>query len=111
MNEELTTVRRNLLNVPDYSPYCGAERCSRENPRASWDPSSKQFICLCGWSSNFEAEFIEQYEKRRLVLAGCWHIIQDFSNSDPHRCRKPCVGETLYCDQHQIAPKSIHQGQ
>jgi hypothetical protein len=35
-------------------------------------------------------------------LAGCWHITKDYSNSDPHRCRKPCVPGTMQCEQHQV---------
>lgn len=33
--------------------------------------------------------------------AGCWHITHDYSNSDPHHCRKPCVDGTLFCNDHQ----------
>ena len=37
--------------------------------------------------------------------AGCWHITHDYSNSDPHHCRKPCVSGTLFCAEHQEDPK------
>jgi hypothetical protein len=33
--------------------------------------------------------------------AGCWHITHDYSNSDPHHCRKACVPGTQYCADHQ----------
>ncbi len=36
--------------------------------------------------------------------AGCWHITHDYSNSDPHHCRKPCVSGTLFCAEHQEKP-------
>lgn len=32
---------------------------------------------------------------------GCWHVTQEYSNSDPHHCRKPCVDGTIYCHEHQ----------
>jgi hypothetical protein len=45
----------------------------------------------------------------RLAKVGCWHITEDYSNSDPHRCRKPCVDGTMFCEEHQPGhvPKSV----
>jgi hypothetical protein len=37
----------------------------------------------------------------RQASAGCWHITHDYSNSDPHHCRKPCVSGSRYCEEHQ----------
>lgn len=58
----LSTVRRNLLNQPGYTPYCGAEKCGGRWPRTFFNGS--QFACACGWRSSFEAEFIEDYKRR-----------------------------------------------
>lgn len=58
-----STVRRNLLNREGYTPFCGAENCHKYHwPRT--DFNGKQFVCGCGWSSNFEQEFIQQYKNK-----------------------------------------------
>lgn len=36
-----------------------------------------------------------------LEKVGCWYITEDYSNSDPHRCRKSCVPGTLTCEEHR----------
>jgi len=63
MSEE-TTVRQNLMNEPNYSPYCGAEHCSKGMPRTKFNTKLMQFTCPCGWVSSFPAEFIEKYTKK-----------------------------------------------
>lgn len=59
----VSIVRRNLMERPGYTPYCGAIECSAGMPRSVFD--GQQFKCCCGWRSNFEAEFIEQYKQRQ----------------------------------------------
>lgn len=54
-------VRENILKVPGYSPYCGKVRCSHGMPRTHFNGS--QFECECGWTSQFEPEFIDKYKK------------------------------------------------
>lgn len=56
----LSTVRRNLLEQPGYTPYCGAESCRLRMPRTVFN--GQQFQCACGWQSSFEAKFIELYK-------------------------------------------------
>jgi hypothetical protein len=63
---ELSTVRRNLLAQPRYTPYCGAERCYLRWPRTTFNGS--QFECRCGWKSTFEAEFIEEYRAAQTAM-------------------------------------------
>ena len=58
----MSTVRRNLMEEPHYSPYCGAERCYFSWPRTSFD--GEQFKCHCGWRSQFEPKFITEYKKK-----------------------------------------------
>lgn len=67
MKEE-TIVRENLMNEPNYSPYCG-NPISRmvkggcDNPRTKFNGS--QFICPhCNWVSEFPTEFIQRYKAR-----------------------------------------------
>lgn len=52
-------VRRNLMTQPGYTPYCGAGTCRFRWPRTAFN--GRQFECICGWRSDFEPEFIEQY--------------------------------------------------
>ena len=59
-----STVRRNLMNEPGYTPYCGADKCAARWPRTVF--TGKQFKCCCGWQSSFEAEFIENYKTKRM---------------------------------------------
>lgn len=59
----MNIVRDNLMNVPGYAPYCGAANdCIYNMPRTHFD--GKQFVCRCGWRSNFPADFIKSYKKR-----------------------------------------------
>jgi hypothetical protein len=62
MTELVSIVRRNLMNCPGYTPYCGADPCKLRWPRTWFNGT--QFQCGCGWRSSFEAAFIEQYSKR-----------------------------------------------
>ena len=63
--KELTIVRENLMNVEGYSGYCGAmENCSLGMPRTKWDKDKEQFVCQCGWVSQYPKTFIRRYKKR-----------------------------------------------
>ena len=57
----VSVVRRNLMTVPGYSPYCGA--MCRVMPRTRFN--GMQFVCpCCGWVSLFPQEFIDEYKKK-----------------------------------------------
>ena len=64
-------VRENLLTVPGYAPYCGAEVCRFGTPRTSFDVDIGQFHCRCGWRSNFASDFMEAYRKFRIDSQVC----------------------------------------
>lgn len=67
----MSIVRDNLLSRLGYTPYCGAERCRGRWPRTQF--SGRQFICTsCGWSSNFEPSFINEYKKFNKGTKGPW---------------------------------------
>lgn len=59
-------VRENLLTRRGYTPYCGNIRCSTGMPRTRFNGS--QFQCSCGWTSQYEAEFIEKYKQVKTAL-------------------------------------------
>lgn len=61
----ISIVRRNLMERPNYTPYCGAKNCPYRWPRTVFD--GQQFKCQCGFRSNFEREFIAEY-------MGKWNI-------------------------------------
>lgn len=61
----LSMVRKNLMERPGYTPYCGAPDCRFTWPRTALDGS--QFRCMCGWRSQFEVEFIETLRARALL--------------------------------------------
>ena len=63
---EKTIVRDNLMTQKDYSPYCGNDICKYCMPRTRWHSEKEQFICNCGWVSEFPLDFIERYKKK-------WH--------------------------------------
>jgi hypothetical protein len=63
MTEE-TIVRENLMTRKDYSPYCGKDACSFKWPRTSFDNTKKQFVCGCGWASEFPEDFIKRYMEK-----------------------------------------------
>lgn len=69
---EKTTVRENLMTVPNYSPYCGNDKCkftlwSSSNPRTKFNGS--QFVCpSCGWTSQFPEDFINRYKVQQKEL-------------------------------------------
>lgn len=54
-------VRRNLLHVPHYTPYCAADNppCRLHWPRTHFD--GEQFKCDCGYRTAFPADFIAFY--------------------------------------------------
>lgn len=65
----MSVVRENMLTQRGYTPYCGNLRYSPTGgngtcsmPRTFFNGS--QLECPnCGWKSNFEPEFIEEYKK------------------------------------------------
>jgi hypothetical protein len=55
----VSIVRKNLMTIQGYTPYCGAPGC-RTMPRTFFNGS--QFECRdCGWKSNFPTDFINEY--------------------------------------------------
>lgn len=61
----MSIVRYNLMDRPNYTPYCGAgaaEGCTHGMPRTRFN--GKQFFCECGWESAFDEEFIQQYKNK-----------------------------------------------
>lgn len=55
-------IRKNLMSIPNYSPYCGSEKCSII-PRTVFD--GEQFKCpCCGWRSEFPMSFILEYKNK-----------------------------------------------
>lgn len=56
----MSIVRNNLLTQLNYTPYCGNVSCVFGLPRTTFN--GRQFVCACGWKSEFEPEFIEQYK-------------------------------------------------
>ena len=66
-----STVRRNLMTVPGYRPYCGGDKCHLRNPRAEWSPDLGQFRCACGWVSGFPDDFIAVYRTFRVNSQIC----------------------------------------
>lgn len=63
----MSTVRDNLMTRPGYSPYCGAGSCQFHWPRTRFD--GRQFVCNCGWKSEFPDDFIAGYRVVRAALA------------------------------------------
>jgi hypothetical protein len=67
---ELTIVRENLMNKPDYTGYCGnniarhkPDGCS--NPRTRYIKGLGQFQCPeCGWISQYPDDFIKRYKEK-----------------------------------------------
>lgn len=58
----LSLIQNNLMTQAGYSPYCGAERCLYSWPRTRFN--GEQFVCRCGWKSNFEMKFIQEYKAK-----------------------------------------------
>jgi hypothetical protein len=67
MSEE-TIVRQNLMDDPNYRPYCGSNnwtgsKLECNNPRTIW--TDNQFKCPnCGWVSQFPKDFIDRYKQK-----------------------------------------------
>lgn len=55
-------VRNNLMNEKHYTPYCGSDNCTYGEPRTRW--MQGQFMCPCGWRSEFDSDFIKEYRKK-----------------------------------------------
>lgn len=46
-----------------YSPYCGLDaKCPFHWPRTKFN--GKQFVCACGWTSDFPEDFINRYKEK-----------------------------------------------
>lgn len=59
----MSIVRRNLMTVEDYTPYCGKDKCWGRQPRTFFNGS--QFECpCCGWKSRFPDNFISEYKHK-----------------------------------------------
>jgi hypothetical protein len=58
----MSIVRENLMTRPGYSPYCGDMKCRAGMPRTRFD--GEQFVCRCGWRSEFPEDFISKYRKK-----------------------------------------------
>jgi len=56
-------IRDNLMSRPNYTPYCGNNACRLNMPRTHF--KDNQFQCNCGWKSEFDQIFINQYLKYR----------------------------------------------
>lgn len=62
----MSLVRENLLTQLNYTPYCGNASCVFSMPRTAFN--GNQMECRCGWQSQFEPEFIEQYKAAQVEL-------------------------------------------
>lgn len=61
--KELSVVRENLMTKEGYSPYCGLDaKCPYRWPRTKFN--GKQFVCACGWKSDFPEDFINRYKEK-----------------------------------------------
>lgn len=58
---DMSIVRHNLMTQPDYTGYCGAEKCPATWPRTRF--TGEQFRCVCGWVSRFPDDFMKQYKE------------------------------------------------
>lgn len=63
-DSESTVVRINLMKDKTYSPYCGSDNCKKGMPRTRWSASLNQFMCSCGWVSEFPKSFILKYKSK-----------------------------------------------
>ena len=59
-----STVRTNLMNEKGYTPYCGNDNCTCGMPRTMFNQNTKQFVCTCGWVSDFPLDFMSKYMKK-----------------------------------------------
>ena len=58
----MSIVRENLMEREGYSPYCGNDLCYLRMPRTHFD--GQQFVCGCGWRSEFPADFIAAFKAK-----------------------------------------------
>ena len=62
---ESSIVRENLMTEEGYTGYCGAmQHCYLGMPRTTWDKDKEQFVCRCGWVSQYPSDFIQRYKAR-----------------------------------------------
>lgn len=60
-----STVRNNLMKVPGYTPYCGADITICGMPRTRWDGA--QFCCphpRCNFRTQIPDDFMALYKAR-----------------------------------------------
>lgn len=55
----IITDRKKLLRSRHYSPGCF--KCQS---KTEWDSKVSQFVCQCGWRSQFPGDFIRRYKKQ-----------------------------------------------
>lgn len=56
-------IRNNLMRREGYSPYCGFNgKCFFNWPRTVF--RNDQFHCKCGWVSQIDKEFIQEYKEK-----------------------------------------------
>lgn len=106
-----STVRRNLLTIPGYAPYCN--RTLLDCPslhRAIWSVDTSRFVCSCGWVSNYSDKFTAAYVQYRIdsqVCAKCGVTVGenkqkycgDGSDKDnSHNWKPPRFSPTHYGD-------------
>jgi len=58
----MTLIRENLMTRGGYSPYCGNPDCRLNWPRTHFN--GRQFVCGCGWKSQFDDKFIAEYKAK-----------------------------------------------
>jgi len=62
--KEDSIVRQNLMDDPNYRPYCGNNGGGCYNPRTQLRPDG-QFICPhCKWISSFPEDFVKRYKAK-----------------------------------------------
>jgi len=76
----MNVVRNNLMTEKGYTPYCGNDDCTLSLPRTSFN--GEQFVCGCGWESQFEEEFMQEYKEK-------WGLP---TTTEPEEKRPPCKG-------------------
>ncbi|CAB4187999.1 hypothetical protein UFOVP1169_40 [uncultured Caudovirales phage] len=64
----MSLVRENLLTRKGYTPYCGGDYSRCRLPRLVFD--GDQFKCPhgCGFRTNYDPEFIEQYKAAQKMM-------------------------------------------
>lgn len=61
---ESSIVRENLMTEKGYTGYCGDFDCKKGMPRTRWNAKLGQFVCSCGWVSQYPNDFINRYKEK-----------------------------------------------